>query len=107
MAYPVYVISDAEEDLFDIYRYVSRHDSTENAEKLLSSLEDACNSLENYPERGHVPPELDRIGIKDYKEIHYKPYRIIYQVLKRGVYIHCILDGRRDMMSLLEERLLR
>jgi len=107
MIYSVHVISDAEEDLFEIYKYIALYDSVNNAEKLLSGIEDACESLKDFPERGHVPPELDRIGIKIYKEIHYKPYRIIYQIIKKDVYVHCILDGRRDMMTLLEERLLR
>ncbi len=70
-------------------------------------LEKTCKSLEDIKERGHVAPELERIGIKTYREIHHKTYRIIYQVTKRDVYVHCVLDGRRDMMTLLEDRLLR
>ncbi len=76
-------------------------------EKLLSNIEEKISSLKNHPERGHIPPELERIGIKTYREIHFKPYRIIYQVFKKNVYVHSILDGRRDLMSLLQERLLR
>ena len=60
-----------------------------------------------FPIRGHLPPELERIGVLDYKEIHYKPYRIIYQIIESTVYVHCVLDGRRDLQQLLEERLLR
>ena len=36
-----------------------------------------------------------------------KPYRVICEVIGRDVYIHCVLDGRRDMQSLLERRLVR
>jgi len=37
----------------------------------------------------------------------FKPYRIIYQIDDPNVFIHCILDGRPDMSTLLERRLLR
>jgi toxin ParE1/3/4 len=105
--YNIHLVSDADEDLFEIYKYVAMYDSIDKAENLLAGLEEKCNSLRDFPERGHLPPELDRIGIKIYKEIHFKPYRIIFQIIKKDVYIHCILDGRRDLMDLLQKRLLR
>jgi len=107
MNYKVFLISDAEEDLYDIYNYVAIHDSVENAENLLNKLEETCNSLSTFPNRGHILPELKRIGVLYYREIHYKPYRIVYQIINTDVYIHCILDGRRDLQQLLYERLLR
>ena len=64
-------------------------------------------SLEDFPLRGHIVPELERISVISYLEIHYKAYRIIYQVLNKTVYIHSILDGRRNISELLQKRLLR
>ena len=64
-------------------------------------------SLQDYPDRGHVPPELSLLGIDDFLELSYKPYRIIYQIIEKVVFFHCILDGRRDMQKLLQERLIR
>ncbi len=107
MKYKVYIISDAEDDLYELYNYVANYDSVNKADNLLNKLEETCDSLSKLANRGHYPPELERIGIFNYREIHYKPYRIIYQVLENNVYIHCILDGRRDLQELLEERLLR
>jgi len=107
MKYSVNIIADAENDIYEIYKYIAIHDSIDNAEKILSGIEENCDSLGNFPERGHVPPELERIGVKMYREIHYNLFRIVYQVHEKTVYVHCVLDGRRDMMSLLEERLLR
>ena len=57
--------------------------------------------------RGHIPPELERVGVYEYREIYFKPYRIIYQIVESDVYIHCVLDSRRDLEDLLQERLLR
>lgn len=59
------------------------------------------------PERGRIPPELERIGIREFREIICNPYRIIYTIMKSQVVVYCILDGRRDLQDLLEERLLR
>jgi toxin ParE1/3/4 len=76
-------------------------------EALLDKLEETCLSLSELPNRGPVPPELERVAVFDYLEIHYKPYRIIYQVISHRVFIHCVLDGRRDIGELLQKRLLR
>jgi len=107
MKYKVHVISDAEEDVIDIFTYVALHDSADSAKYLLEQIENTCLSLKEYPNRGHIPPELERIGVYNYKEVHFKPYRIIYEIDEREVYIHCVLDGRRSLQELLERRLLR
>ena len=107
MQYKVNFVSDAEEDLFEIYRYIYLYDSEDNAEKLYSKLRAKCLLLKEFPERGHIPPELDLLEVSDFLEIRYKPYRIIYRIIKREVFIHCIIDGRRDIQKLLQERLLR
>jgi len=107
MKFHVFMIEDAEEDLYEIYRHVSLSDSIEKAEYLIKKIEETFLNLSELPYRGHIPPELERIGVKEYREIHFKPYRIIYQIIKSNVFIHCILDGRRELQELLEQRLLR
>ncbi len=105
--YRIRLAEDAEQDLIDIYRYIESHDSVEKAAYVLDQLESCCSRLTELPERGHIPPELARIGVTAYREVHFKPYRVVYEVIGLDVYIHCVLDGRRDMPSLLERRLLR
>jgi len=105
--YRVVFVAEAEDDLFDLYHFVAFYDSSDKADALLQKLETACASLATLPYRGHIPPELERIGLLDYREISYKPYRIIYQVRGKHVYIHGVLDGRRNMQELLQKRLLR
>ena len=105
--YQVLITREAEWDLLDIYNYMARHYSGEKAFSILKRLEEVCLSLTELPLRGHIPPELERIGIFTYREINHKPYRIIYQIVNDEVYIHCVLDGRRDMQTLLQQRLLR
>ena len=105
--YQVFVISEAEEDIFDIHRYITLNDTQQKALYVTDHLKETCESLAHAPERGHIPPELERVGISDYREIHFKPYRVIYQVLGKQVFVHAALDGRRDLQELLERRLLR
>jgi len=105
--YTVNLVADAEQDIIELYTYIASTDSTEKAEYVFRKLQEKCSSLDDLPERGHFPPELERIGIHEYREIHFKPYRIIYQVIDSNVCVHCILDGRRDLQELLEKRLLR
>jgi len=105
--YRVRLTADAERDLIDIYRYIALHDSGANANHVLEELEALCSRLTEMPERGHVPPELDRIGVTNYREVNFKPYRVLYEVIRQDVFIHCVLDGRRDMSALLQRRVIR
>jgi toxin ParE1/3/4 len=107
MRHQVVVVAEAEEDIFDIYRYVLRADDRDRANYVLRRLQGTCQSLAQMPRRGHSPPELERVGFRGYREIHFKPYRIIYQIVGRRVFIHCVLDGRRALQEVLERRLLR
>ena len=105
--YRVRVIEDAENDLLDIYAYIATHDSVEKGLNVVDKLEALCHTLAELPLRGHIPKELVRVGVGNYLEVHFKPYHVIYEVRSRDVVVHCILDGRRDLQSLLERRLLR
>ena len=66
--YRVRISEEAEQDLIDIYRYVAIHDSVKKAAYVLEQLEPLCSSLADLPMRGHIPPELDRIGLTNYRE---------------------------------------
>ena len=105
--YKVIIDPLAKLDLKEIFIFVAINDSIQSANKLLDGLEEACYKLEKYPERGHIPPELRQTGIKNYLEIHYKPYRIIYEIERNLVYIHSVLDGRRNIQEILNNRILR
>ena len=49
--------------------------------------------------------QLTDDGIREYREIFFKPYRIICRVMEDNVYVLVIADGRRDMQTLLQRRL--
>ena len=107
MKYEVFLTKDAEDDIIEIYRYILENDSENSANNVFKKIKETCLSLISFPDRGHNPPELNRIAVYNYKEIHFKPYRIIYQIIQLKVYIHSIFDGRRDLQEVLENRLFR
>ena len=107
MKFEVFLISDAEKDILDIFKYIIFSDSQEKAEYVFHKIEETCKSLCSLPDRGHIPPELKRIGVMNFKEIHYKSYRIVYEIINKKVFVHCVLDGRRNLQEILEYRLLR
>lgn len=103
--YSVFLTQEVEADLLDLFEYIARQDSVENAYHVLTELEALISSLEQQAERGHYPPELIEHGVKDYREVLFKPYRVIYEVEGTRVFVLACFDGRRDMQSLLERRL--
>jgi len=107
MKYRVNIVKSAEDDLLEIYKYIYFNDCEENADKMYAKLAEKIQSLQEFPNRGHIPPELKLLGVEDFLEISYKPYKIIYQIIKRVIFVHCVLDGRRDIQKLLQERLIR
>ena len=76
--YRVRVIEDADagNDLLDIYADIATHDSLEKGLYVVDKLEALCNTLAELPLRGHIPKELERVGVRNYREVH-KPYRVI------------------------------
>jgi len=106
MAFRVLLTDDAARDLEEIISYISEHDSPKNASHVLKKIEDVFSSMTETPGRGSYPKELSSLGIKEYRELFFKPYRIIYRVLGNNIYVYMIADGRRDMQALLSRRLL-
>jgi len=106
MSFSVLLTDDAAHDLEDLCDYIDLHDVPGKADYVLEQLEKAFNSLSEKPHRGAYPKELLYIGVREYREIFFKPYRIIYRVIENNVYVLLIADGRRDMQTLLQRRLL-
>jgi toxin ParE1/3/4 len=104
--YPIVVDAEAERDLDDIISYIADHDSIDRALFVATRIERAISGLASFPRRGPHPKELLEYGNRDFREIHFKPYRIIYRVVMDRVVIVLIADGRRDMHALMNRRLL-
>ncbi|MGH8128644.1 MAG: type II toxin-antitoxin system RelE/ParE family toxin [Gammaproteobacteria bacterium] len=104
--FEVLLTEGAEQDLELLNGYIAEFDCVANADRVLDRLMKAVESLSRFPERGSYPKELAALGIREYRQTLFRPYRMIYRVTGRRVVIYLIADGRRDMQSLLARRLL-
>jgi toxin ParE1/3/4 len=76
MSLAVLLTDDAAHDLDALYDHIARHDAPEKADYVLEQIEKAFVSLSESPERGAYPKELLALGIREYRELFFKPYRI-------------------------------
>ena len=106
MRWEVLLTAGAERDLEALHAYIADHDSPARAEQVLEQIMEVADDLATFPERGAHPHELLALGIREYRQVFFKPYRLIYRIIDRRVVIFVIADSRRDMQTLLAQRLL-
>ncbi len=106
MSWQVLLTEDAVRDLEEIIHYLDIHESPGRADHVLRQFEKVFDSLSENPRRGVFPTELQAVGLREYRETFFKPYRVIYRVEGERIFVMLIADGRRDMQTLLLRRLL-
>ncbi|OOP55123.1 MAG: plasmid stabilization protein [Candidatus Brocadia carolinensis] len=95
----------AENDLRNIIEYIAR-DSPGNASKVFKKIRQKASNLHILPERGRIVQELRDQGILPYRELIISPWRVIYRISGKNVYVLSILDSRQNIEDILLERLL-
>ncbi len=103
--YKVIWTNVAESDLKDIIEYISI-DSPQNALRILNNIKQKTSELYTLPERNRTVPELQDQGILQYKEMIIPPWRLIYRIAERKVYILSLIDSRRNVEDILLKRLI-
>jgi toxin ParE1/3/4 len=104
--YSVEFTTGANQDLFKIYRYIKKAGQPETAIQLAEQIAKICVSLAENPERGSIPTELAELSVMLCRQLIFKKYRIIYQILGKIVVIHGIIDGRRNVREVMRQRVL-
>lgn len=104
--YVVELTQGAEDDLEDIHGYIAKVRGADDADALIDQFLAVVDTLERFPERGGVPKELEGLGLREFRQVLMRHFRLIYRVIGERVIILVIADGRRDMRELLERRLL-
>ena len=105
--YDVQITEGALGDLDAIRSFIAVQRGEDSADEWMSGFEEVINSLEQFVERGAVPPTLTDLGINTFRQLPMSPYRIVYEVIGRQVFVILIVHTKRDFQSLLQERLLR
>ena len=106
MAFTVRLTDDAARDLAEIVDYIAGHGGGAQARHVLDRIAEVLGRLASSPQRGAYPKELLAVGIKEYRETFFKPYRLIHRIEEEEVFVLIIAEGRRDFRALLERRLL-
>lgn len=96
--YTVRLLRVAEDDLTEIVTYLAA-DRPSAAEALAAKVEKNLNLLSHNPHLGRVPKEeeLARLG---YRYLVVQSYLIFYTLEGRTIFVHRILHGARDYLSL-------
>ena len=103
--YEIFLTLDAQSDLENILSYIEHHDSRERSDYVYQRIKKAILNLSAFPRRGRIVPELKEIGVFDYLEVFFRPYRILYFIETPKVYVIGVFDGRRDLDEVLQRRL--
>ena len=103
-SYQVLWTHTAQQDLTEIVDYIAQ-DSIDDALAILQKLETKAALLITLPNRGRIVPELLHTGISQYRELVNAPWRIIYRVENKQVLIMAVLDSRRNLQTVLLNRL--
>ena len=106
MSFRVELSRDANADLNRLADYIAQRHSIGQAAYVIAQLEAVVAKLSAFPERGAHPAELLALGIREYRQVLFKPYRVVYRVIGKRVVVLLIADSRRDLVTLLAERLL-
>jgi toxin ParE1/3/4 len=93
-------------DLDAIVGYIAE-DSLDDAFGVLERLEKRAETLAHGAERGRVVPDLRAADVYHYRELIERPWRVVYRIEAEAVLVMAVLDGRRDLRSVLLERLVR
>lgn len=96
----------AEEDLKNIILYVAE-DSPTSARNIFQKIKETISSLTLFPERGRVVPELHDQGIFLYRELILAPWRIVYRISGKKVYVLSVIDSRQNVEDILLKRLIK
>jgi toxin ParE1/3/4 len=104
--FTVEVARVAQQDLQALLEFIAAEDPVA-AERVLDRLELRVTSLKDLPERGRVVPELAAFGIQTYRELVVAPWRVVYRIGGKTVYVLAVLDGRRNIEDVLLDRLVR
>ncbi len=94
----------AENDLFDIWRYIAR-DNLRAANQVEDAIYEACVFLAEAPLRGHRRKDLTNLPLRFWTVQPYRNYLIVYDPATSPLQIIRILHGARDIPpALLPER---
>lgn len=106
MSFSVFWADAAQNDLSTLVEHIYR-ESPQNARNIFHTIRERAESLNQFPERGRVVPELSDIGVFTYRELIIERWRLIYKIDTNRVFVTALFDSRQNMEDILFQRLIR
>ena len=103
----IVILASAELDLKDLRSYIVKDFSATTWQKTFQQIKASIRNLATFPLLGSIPDELQTLNLTQYRQVLSGMNRIIYEVRQDTLYVHLIVDSRRDLMSFLLRRLVR
>ena len=93
-------------DLEEIVLYIAE-ESPNNAISIFNKIKSKGEGLASFPNKCIVVPELKVFGITSYLQVSTKPWRIIYRIQGKSVYVYSVIDSRQNVQEVLLTKLTR
>jgi len=103
----VVILESAEADLHGLRRYLVKNFSLGTWQTTFGKIKESIRNLAAFPYLGATPPELEALHLTQYRQLLSGMNRIICKVREETVYIHIVVDSRRDIKAFLMQRLVR
>lgn len=97
--YTIRLLQAAEEDIKEIITYIGL-DNPSAAETIADKIENCLSNLSHYPLIGKIPIEKE-LATMGYRFLIVQNYLIFYTIEDHIVWVHRIIHGARDYLSLL------
>ena len=97
----------AERDLSEILEYIALRDTADAAVAVYQKIMGKVENLSAHPTRCRIPPELRKLGVREYRELIISPYSVFFRITGRTIGILAVLDRRRDLEEIVIQRALR
>ncbi|WP_246025040.1 type II toxin-antitoxin system RelE/ParE family toxin [Paraburkholderia dinghuensis] len=101
------ILPTARIGLDELRSYVVHSFGWEAWRQTSTQIQDTIAHIRQFPESGHVPVELEGFGDDRYRQALSGKNRIIYQLRNETIFIHLVIDARRDLQALLQRIVLR
>lgn len=107
MGFRVVILNSAEQDLRELKAYIVKDFSLDTWRTTYAKIKEVIRNLQDFPQASSIPGEIEKLNLTQYRQVLSGMSRIIYEVRQDIIYIHIVVDARRDMSALLTRRLLR
>jgi len=106
MKFNIFWTDMAQSDLSELVERIYQ-ESPQNARNIFQAIRECAESLDQFPKRGRVVPELADIGVFSYRELIIERWRLIYKIDTHRVFVTALFDSRQNIEDILFQRLIR